>query len=408
MWTNLPGDILTNIIASLLLFLLGFASRDFAGRYRTRRRRTRVRMHALRSQPSFSATWLRHYYLDRGKLDDMFLAEFEEGRCYIPLLTKRKWCAGPFPELEILAVPPVMPRSLVAEDMHIVRDRENFIALDSSVGKLWNGELLCVSMVDDSQPVPELQLSTSTYFQYLSACGSLEDETISAIIGRDEGTPIRDMVACSAEIAEKCLLGAHGLGMQVTFAFPQNGEFRVLIQRRSLSVATYAGSLAVVPVCGCEAHSAEKTLEVSFQYEFLREYLEELYSVDELERPSKRVDDRWFYSNPAAQELLSRMKVGNFVFEILGFGFDALNGEVNVAALAIVLDESFSSTELRAMTTNWEVKEIEVVPLFSQQLRESILADELQPGSAFSLCLAMNRVSSFYLNRLDEKRVTNA
>jgi hypothetical protein len=286
------------------------------------------------------------------------------------------------------------------ENRRLLSNRAKFIVGESNSGHLWNDDLLYVASISDISATPRLSIRTSSYFQYLSACGALEDETSVAVRSRRPATPIRDRAMLSVEAAAACRLGASGLGMQVTVVFPMDGDIKVLVQRRSLGVATYAGSLAVVPVFACQPSATGGGGPPSLFHNFLREYLEELYDVRDVERYTSHLDHRWFYAEPAAQALLALKASGGFVFELLGVGVDALNGEVNIAALAILLDPEFVKRELPRMKANWEMTSVEVAPLYSPKLCKQVLADEFRPGSAFSLALAMDRVSSAYAVRL--------
>lgn len=400
---QLPGGVLSELIVSIALFLAGFVVRGLVGRFHRSRDTARARAHALRSQPAYSANWLRHYYLDLGRLDDLYLVELDGSHCYLPMLTKPAWTNGPYPEADLLDLNGAARRSTTDENKRVLADRARFIALDSSGGRLWNEDLFCVAGIGDTATGPQLTVTTSTYYQYLSACGGLEDETIDAVRSQRARTPIRDRRMQSVDQAGRCLLGAHGLGMQVTFVFPMDAEIQVLVQRRALTVAIYAGSLAVVPVFACQPASGSARVggPPALFHNFLREYLEELYDMKEVERMTSHIDPRWFYDEPAARALRDLHERGDFIFELLGVGIDALNGEVNVAALAAVLDPDFATRELSRMKSNWELESLEVMPLYSSELAEHILKDEFQPGSAFSLALALDRVSCTYRSTME-------
>lgn len=395
MLEDLPGGVIAGVLGSMASFAAGFLTRVIYASVRERARVRALELHALRNQPSFSGKWLRHYYLDRDRLDDLFLATLGSRRVYLPILTKAQWHTGPFSEQELLQRPDPLPHASVLERASVLRRRRRFLAVGSATGNLWNDTILCVTSIApgmNGQPV--LTLGRATYFQYLSACGALEDETARAVSHAVSTSPTRDTFLGDLTAAAHCGLGAHGLGAQAVLAFRHNGQVRFLVQRRSLSVATYAGALAVVPVFGCEplTDAGAQKGDSSLWHNFLREYLEELHGVAELERVGGYVDPRWFYSHPRAVPIIERRRNGQLLFEILGVGIDALNGEVNVAILAYIRDEEFAETELPLMKYNWEALDIRTQELFSEEVDAAVLADEFQPGSAFALCLARNRL----------------
>lgn len=393
MWSDIQGNLLAQFLGSALVFLAGFAARGYIQRRGSRRSVREARQHAERARPDYSAEWIRRYYLDRGRGVDLYETQFPEGTVALPVLTKAEWTSGPYRE-DTLCLRNDRPllRSIVPEDDEIVDIRRRFIGLNSPQGRLWNDDLLCVRAIRDAAGAPELELIVSTYFQYLTACGGLEEETYRSLSNRHVNTPIRDRALPSVEQAANCILGAHGLGMQVALVFKQNDSLKVLIQRRSMTVATYGGSLAVVPVFACQPFFGATHLTPSLFHNFIREYYEELYSADELMRPDAHLVDTWFYDDEPVRTLLGVAKAGGLRFEILGIGIDALNGEVNLAALALITDEEFIESQIVKMQSNWEIDRIEIVDLDSEKLRLQILGDDFQPGSAFALSLAIDRV----------------
>lgn len=238
--------------------------------------------------------------------------------------------------------------STVEVDQRVLAKRGKYLTVVDDSGEPWNEWLACAAGVEETGAGPHIRLVLARYFQYLSACGPIEDETYAAIAKPSRRTPLRDSVLCDAETAMARGRGAHAFGMQVATVFDTGSRQLVLIQRRS-----YAVSITV-----------------------------------EVQRRSARVDPTWFYREAPNARLLSVHHRGQLDFRLLGFGFDALNGEMDMCALAHISDESDVTDELAAMTTNWEIQDIDVYDLWGDALSAAMLAGEFSPGCVFTLARA--------------------
>jgi hypothetical protein len=107
-----------------------------------------------------------------------------------------------------------------------------------------------------------------------------------------------------------------------------------------------------------------------------------------VQRRSARVDPTWFYREAPIARLLSARDRGDLEFQLLGFGFDALNAEMDLCALAYISDHRYATEELAAMTVNWEIQDISVFDLRSAELDDAMRAGEFSPGSVFTLARA--------------------
>lgn len=394
---DLFRSVISDFVSGILWFTFGFLSQKIISKLRTVHKRSQTQLRRKQVLPSYSAEWLIKYYRDRNRLGDLLSIELaNEQRRYFPFLTKSSWHDKPISEDELIVEQAELLYSGAKINQRILNKKKNFISLVSKEGDIWNDPLLCVSSISSNQISPRLTVEIAEYFQYLSACGALEEETYETIRKRRKRTPLRDKYACNIETLSKCGLKAHGLGMQVVFLYKDIGGFKILIQERSFSTAIYGGAMAVVPIFGCQPVSVGSKPEVSLLYNFLREFYEELYANPDVQRPSSHLDPTWFYEVEPISTLLSLYKSGGFVFEILGFGFDALNGEVNIAALAFIKDSNFMNKELRRMKSNWEIKNILIKDIDSTELRQDILNNRFQPGSVFAITKAIQRLNTCY------------
>lgn len=381
-------DLLINLLASGLAFALGVSVRSVRQHVVNARNLADSRRIREQRHPRFTHGWLLEYYLDRDRLDDLYLLVDGNRRRIVPFITRPSWTNQDFDEDVLLVQCSPHRRSDTEIDERVLRRRRAYLAVDDENGEPWNDPLAVVEKVEETDEGPRINLGLAEYFQFLSACGALEDETYAAVRNPRNATPIRDAVLGSVDDAAEARRGAHGFGMQCAFVFHDEGRLRVLIQRRSQSVSIYGGALAVVPVFGCQTMDLSDRTRVSVFHNFLREVFEEMYGGEEVEKRGNRVDPTWFYQEPPIARLIAARESGVLDFRILGFGFDALNGEVDICGLAYIDDPEFARRELPSLKANWEIQDINCWDLFGDDLTEALFAGEFSPGSVYTLAEA--------------------
>ncbi|GAA1556100.1 hypothetical protein GCM10009789_06830 [Kribbella sancticallisti] len=381
----MPSDLAINLVATFIAFLTGLFARSAYHRLRGKAlQRNRKRIMEQR-HPTFTAPWLVNYYRENGHVDDLYAAEFGDGVVQVPFLVRPTWHLDNVSEDELIDQAMPQRQATVPIDRKLLKRRGRYLSLTDRHGEPWNDLIACAKGVSETEAGPRIQLQVAEYFQYLSACGPLEDETYRAVRTARAKTPIRDRVLSSAAEAARCDLGAHAFGMQVAVVFDDGQRLRILIQRRSYSVSIYGGALAVVPVFGCQTTDLTANTRVSLFHNFLREVYEELYGGAEVEQKTARVDPAWFYREAPIERLIKARSTGQLDFRLLGFGFDALNGEMDVLALALFKESRFSRIELSEMAMNWEINDIQVWDLFGQELTDALTAGEFSPGSVYTI-----------------------
>lgn len=386
-------DLIINLVASGMAFTLGVSVRSARQRIADAKKSAGSRRIKEQRHPRFAYGWLLEYYLRRDRLDDLYLLVDGNRRRIVPFLIKASWTNHDFDENVLVQQESPHRRSDTEVDEEILRRRRAYLAVDDENGEPWNDLLAVVQEVQETEDGPLIKLALAEYFQFLTACGALEDETYAAVRNPRSPTPIRDEVLGSVDDAAHARRGAHGFGMQCAFVFPEDGRLRVLIQRRSHSVSIYGGALAVVPVFGCQSMDLSDRTPVSIFHNFLREVYEELYGGEEVEKRGNRVDPTWFYQEPSIAGLIASKEVGQMEFRILGFGFDGLNGEVDICGLAYIKDPEFARRELPSLKANWEIQDINCWDLFGNDLTDAMFAGEFSPGSVYTLAEARRHLA---------------
>lgn len=386
-------DLFINLVASGLAFTLGVSVRSVRQRMLNAKESAGSRRIKEQRHPRFTHGWLLEYYLRNDRLEDLYLLMEGNRRRIVPFLTKPSWTNHDFDENVLVQQVSPHRRSDASVDEEVMRRRRAYLAVDDENGEPWNDLLAVVQEVRETDDGPRIELALAEYFQFLTACGALEDETYAAVRNPRSPTPIRDAVLGSVDDAAHARRGAHGFGMQCAFVFPEEGRLRVLIQRRSHSVSIYGGALAVVPVFGCQSMDLSDRTPVSIFHNFLREVYEELYGGEEVEKRGNRVDATWFYREPPIAGLIAAKDAGEMEFRILGFGFDALNGEVDICGLAYIKDPQFARRELPLLKANWEIQEISCWDLWGEELTDAMFAGEFSPGSVYTLAEARRHLA---------------
>ncbi|MBK3632084.1 hypothetical protein JHN52_03755 [Streptomyces sp. MBT97] len=381
-------ELAIGLITSLFSFSCGLLYQKARAMVVSRRTSEEARRIGEERHPSFTMKWLVEYYFRRDLMHELLLVETDQRRNFIPFLTKNSWKVDEADESGLLDQCVPHPLSDAPLKENVLHRRGKYLEGVSGGPEEWNDLLACAERIEETPNGPRIKVHLAEYFQYLSSCGSLEDETYDAIRRPGRKTPIRDEALSSIAAASQNPLGAHGLGMQVALVYGDATEYKILVQRRSNSVALYGGALAVVPVFGCQTLDITAQTHLSFFHNFLRETYEELYGGTEVERRGPQVDPTWFYSKPPVARLLDYHASGILSFRILGFGIDALNGEVNVAALALITDSAVAAREIREMRVNWEVQQISAWHLFGEELDVGLTRGDFSPGSAYAIARA--------------------
>ena len=380
-------DLAVNLLAAGMAFLAGIIARSAWHRMSRRRKLRDTASTRLRRHPRYTAGWLTAYYVRHGAEGDLFRFESGGREMLVPFLTRPEWRCDGRSEESLLVQRTPQVRSTAPVVRSVLQRRGGY--LDGVTGdEEWNDLIAGVAGVDPGPDGPRIRVMLAEYYQFLSSCGALEDETYAAVRRRFRRTPLRDRTLSDADRAAESLLGAPALGMQVAFVFEVDGRPRILVQRRSHSVSIYGGALAVVPVFGCQTLDLTDRTPVSLFHNFLREVYEELYGGIEVERRGGRVEPRWFYREPPIARLLEAQEAGLFEFRLLGFGYDALNGEMDLCGLARMTDAGFGERELAEMSSNWEIQDIQVWDLYGPELTDALLAGEFSPGSVYTIALA--------------------
>lgn len=382
-------DLAVDLIAALIAFLCGLAFRPVRANVQARVARRRTELLQRIRDPSYTRDWLVGFY-GGAESGQLYCYEEDGRRVATQLLMLDQWNFNEEvleEDLLIQCVPQL--HSSADVDMRTVRRKGKHIDLTNPDGSEWNELIASVSHVADEAGRPKIYVQVADYFQFLSACFPIEDETYrvvgSRLVGLAKRAKLRRRFLPSVKAAAEGRLGAQPIGMQVVVVFETSQGPYVLIQQRAQNVSSYGGALAVVPVFGCQTDDLTDGTPVSLFRNFLRETYEELYGGVEVERSGKRLDPFWFHRTPSIERLLAARRVGYLSWRLLGFGFDALNGELDIMAIAVFHRGRFTDHEFNDMKGNWEIHRIQALPLFGQDVSDILASRGMSAGSIFAI-----------------------
>ncbi|MFI6575980.1 hypothetical protein ACIBFB_09270 [Nocardiopsis sp. NPDC050513] len=269
--------------------------------------------------------------------------------------------------------------------------------------RLFGEPALYFDYLDLSDSGPVVDVKRCRYYEVASNLIRLEEETFSAIMrGRMNGLPLRDEAFLDAETAQAAAVKPFPVGCPVVLALRRGDGYQVAVHTRSHETSTFGGAKSVTPNFGLMpvVGSSDGRPVGLLYYNFLKEYLEELYGYDELNRMTlqRRADPRWFYGIPEARMLLESP---HFSLETLGMGFNALNGVLVLPMLARVDDVDVAARITGQVKVNGETgadhgDELDggFVPVDSPRLAAWPVQRRYNPASAFGLGEALRRLDA--------------
>lgn len=375
---------LANLIIATICLVLGWFGRDWVvswvlGR---RQRAWEKRKTTLRDK---SEEWLKQYYGKSNHKDELYSLSGKDG-ARIPYLTRKAWYGSHVRDTRI-EIKDHSNLCRVKIDKRVIRNR-------TKMGQeIWDDPTLCFMGIGQQENKIQIETRVCQYFQYLSRCGKLEDELYKCILSKRKKPRLRDEQAPSLDALESTRLETQIIGVAAAVVFRHHGKVEILIQERSDKTAIAGGTYAMVPSFVFNPDNLKDVPMDILLHTFLLEFYEELYDREELVRKSKHLEPTWFYSEEPIKTLLELHKSGKFQFEVLGFGFDGVTGEFNIAALALVENDEFVDYEIRRMKRNWEIHDFRLIALDSDELRKQLFSKKQYVTSKFCLSLVFDKFS---------------
>lgn len=402
--------VLGAILGTLLSFLLPVLYKRFRDGQKQRQIRKRQ---ALLSDVGRVYGWLIEYYIQHDAQNDLFDCKIGNYETKIPFLTKTEWQYPfkiPINEDVLLDYADSTPPDFEV-DAKLLSKRQRLGQ------RLFNEPALYLDRIEYADSQLCLCVKTCDYFQIATSMIRLEEETFRAVQRKTyRGTPIREAYLPHLARAEQLRKKPFAIGCAFVLALKNEDSYEVLIHTRSHSTVTFGGVKAATPNFGLapvrglsrelrligleESQSMAGQINLLF-YNFVKEYLEELFDYEQLieQMRERRANALWFFELPEAQQLMRLVLQDQLTIEFLGFGFDALNGNTIIAMLGVLDDQDASMDLKRHLKMNWEFAseqgtlEIEAVDVQSPILEQWLRDHRYHAGGAFAISRALERLN---------------
>lgn len=359
------------------------ASKSLRESLRARARKARRELRAS----GVLSDWVIEYYTKRG--DEQFLvsAEIAGVARKLAFLAHPGWYGkGSANEVELRLLP---ESSMVCEDVDC-----DVIAKRKRLGYMQtNNPVFVLRRIEETSGTTRLHIGIASYFEYICACGGVEEETMKVARHPFLPSPLRDRYQPDFATVAACTLPALGIGIHCLIVLHASSRNpRVVLQKRAEGVVTHAGLWGVIPAFAYQPLFRQPKEEFELLHQVLREFGEECLGMEELTWKNGRGSHSWFYRDEWIARMLSAHREGRWRLEITGFGFDGVNGEPNLAVLMRIEDPELSGLIESDLVPSWETEDMCVWTPDAPELRTLASDARMSPGAAFALSEGLARI----------------
>lgn len=189
---------LANLIIAVVCLVLGWFGRDWIESWLLRRRK-RARDKRKNTLIDKSEEWLKEYYGKNNRKGDLYNLLVKD-QAIIPYLTRKAWYGSHVKDTVVVIKNKDNP-CRVKIDKRVIRNRTN-------IGqRIWNDPTLCFRGISKHKNKIQIEVGVCQYFQYLSTCGKVEDELYKCIQSKRKKPRLRDELAASLDVLERCSIG---------------------------------------------------------------------------------------------------------------------------------------------------------------------------------------------------------
>ncbi|MDL1976359.1 MAG: hypothetical protein LWX55_16635 [Deltaproteobacteria bacterium] len=355
---------------------------------------TIIKKRKLQSDTASIFNWIINYYNSRGRNDDLYQCHISEKQKTIPFLVLPSNRPTPldfdlnknfdFIKFESINVNFPVEKKLIEE-----RKNSGMIIYPDSPS-------VFIDSIIETPNSTAFSIKTCQYFSILSNVISIENETFTNIQRKNKNnTNVRDSYLASIEQAIMFNKKPLSLGCSFLIAMKTESSYDFIFHKRSSNMLTYPNIMSSIPNFGINPIPARSIRSKNMTYNlvlynFIKEYLEELYDYEELidNSKNKRIDPFWFYDADESQLLISAGKSGKLKLYYLGFGFDCLNGVPTLSFLCTIQDQQVINDLITNGKLNYESDinyGLEKIPIGSDKLIRWLREDMFLPVTAFAI-----------------------
>ena len=213
--------------------------------------------------------------------------------------------------------------------------------LQNTKSKLFNGVTFDFQSL---RPSPlQIRATLGNYFDMLATCGALERELREVDITSTIQLPLRSQLHRKISAQESLYNGkgrSAAIGVATLIIYRKQGEYRLLLAKRSQETATDAGFFHVLPAFIFQPSDSDfqHPQEWSVEHQIYREYLEELYDSTEIHQPDRH---DYFYEHPALQFLKGLMAQNQAQLLFTGVVANLLTLRMEICTLLLIHAEEW-------------------------------------------------------------------
>jgi hypothetical protein len=350
--------------------------------------------------------WLIEYYDRRGV--DLCYSEIGGFGRYIPVSTHTDWIfereIEPNSEWLVRIGPEPVAPFPIDERLLEARRRMGAVLFQS-----WRKSAYLDSV--SNTPSVGILARPCEYFEIATALIALEEETFVNVLRsgrrfppRRQQTPLRDRHLRGFPAPTTRLNWPFSVGCHTVLLVEEGDNKEILVQTRGETVITYPGAMAAIPNFGFEPnrYGQNPSKYGCVFYNFVREYLEELFDYEEIiGRTTWSHDPDWLFDLPEARALMRAHANSGFALSYLGSGIECLSGTMTIALVAVLRDSTAIQQLRRRLTPNYEVAlpttsrtPVEFVRIADPRLALWHESGKFQPSSAFAIGLALKRLAA--------------
>ena len=389
-------DIFLLIAGAVLGILLPFVCRKTVDWYWSLLKE--IRKKTYRGKSLYN--WLIEYYNNVGGCDELYRCKIRQYDIPLPFLTKKEWKMN-------------IPLNINRKDDFLCLEeaREPYSAVNKKNIKrhkkmgqrIFNAATLYLDYMEElnMEPFIKLHVKVCDFYTAFSNLSKVEEETYRAILWQKKRKlKVRDNYYQTIDIAKLCRLKPN-VACACTTVFQTKDITEILLTKRSTETIAFGGAVAVVPTFGLvPVRYGNDDLEFSnlLFFNFLKEYLEELFSYDELieEIRNNKGDPFWFYNLDEARDFIECYNKGDVELKITGFGFDTSNGGAFISMMALIKNTTYIKKIKKGMHLNWESgvenaneSIYDIININSPKIEEWLINNDYHYGCAFSLFRAL-------------------
>ena len=272
---------------------------------------------------------------------------------------------GPFPVAVFRLTPEAendpekVLAELVASRSTPILERRIIKTIEDRGSEIWNGDTFSLAELrldlQDRRCAASMDAYLGTYFDMICSAGYLEYELLAALQQTEdqpfaiESLPVRQNTLSLYSTPGECLRSGGGIDAAIAIStlvvYPREGKYWVMCEVRSQKVAEYGDLYHVLPsfifqpVVAPTPHNLR--VEWSIRHNIYREYLEELFRVQETEHSQGAVDPRYFYQHPNLRYLQQLLATGAAELRGTAFIFNLLNHRPELCTLLLIRDEAW-------------------------------------------------------------------